>query len=172
MAIDIIALFMLIIALYKGWTNGLVMAIFTAISYLVALVIAFKFSGWVATHYLQNLAEEGRWPSILAFVLVMVAVMIAVRIIGKIIEKSLELMLLGLFNKIAGVVLFSSIYFIVFGILLVYASRFGLIGKGLVGASISGNLLLSCGSGAIAAFSGWIPELSILFNDTVKYIKQ
>lgn len=172
MAIDIIALFILMISVYKGWTRGLVMAIFTFVSYIVALIIAFKFSGWVASHYLQDLTEGGRWPSILAFLLVMITVMIAVRIIGKIIEKSLELMLMGVFNKMAGILLFCSIYCTVFGVLLVYASRFGLVGKELIAGSFSGDLLLKWGTGVITIFSEWIPELSTLFNDAIKYIKQ
>jgi membrane protein required for colicin V production len=172
MAIDVIALFLLVLAVYKGWTRGLVMAVFTFVSYIVALAIAFKFSGWVATHYFKSLTDEGRWPSILAFLLVMVAVMIAVRVIGKIIEKSLEFMLMGIFNKLAGILFFSSIYCSVFAVILVYACRFELVGKELIGGSFSGYLLLNWGTGVIAFFSEWIPELSTLFKDAANYIKQ
>lgn len=173
MAIDIIALFLLVLALFKGWTKGLVMAVFTFISYILALIIAFKFSGWVATHYLQDLGEGGgRWSAILAFLLVMVIVMIAVRITGKVIEKSLELMLMGIFNKLAGILLFGVIYFTVYAVVLIYASRFEIIGKSLVGASYTGELLLSWGAKVIDIFAMWIPELNNLFNKVVGLIKQ
>ena len=173
MAIDIIALFLLVLAFYKGWTKGLVMAVFTFISYILALLIAFKFSGWVATRYLQNLGEGGgRWSAILAFLLVMVVVMIAVRITGKVIEKSLELMLMGIFNKLAGILLFCVIYFTVYAVMLIYASRFEIIGKSLVGASYTGELLLSWGAKVIDIFAMWIPELNNLFKQVVSLIKQ
>ena len=173
MAIDIIALFLLVLALFKGWTKGLVMAVFTFISYILALIIAFKFSGWVATHYLQELGEgSGRWSAILAFLLVMVIVMIAVRITGKVIEKSLELMLMGVFNKLAGILLFGGIYFTVYAVVLIYASRFEIIDKSLVGASHTGELLLSWGATVIDIFAKWIPELNDLFKQVVGLIKQ
>jgi membrane protein required for colicin V production len=173
MAIDIIALFLLVLALFKGWTKGLVMAVFTFISYILALIIAFKFSGWVATHYLQELGEgSGRWSAILAFLLVMVIVMIAVRVTGKVIEKSLELMLMGVFNKLAGILLFGVIYFTVYAVVLIYASRFEIIGKSLVGASRTGEILLSWGSKVIDIFAEWIPELNNLFKQAVIFVKQ
>lgn len=173
MAIDIVALVLLVLALYKGWTKGLVMAVFTFISYILALIIAFKFSGWVATHYLQDVGEGGgRWPSILAFLLVMVMVMIAVRVAGKVIEKSIELMLMGAFNKVAGVLLFSVIYFTFYGVVLIYASRFGIIGKGLIGESRTGEILLNWGAKVIDIFAVWIPELNNLFKQTIVFIKQ
>ncbi|MEO0000709.1 MAG: hypothetical protein RL766_755 [Bacteroidota bacterium] len=173
MAIDIVALVLLVLALYKGWTKGLVMAVFTFISYILALIIAFKFSGWVAIHYLKDLGEGGgRWPSILAFLLVMVIVMIVVRITGKVIEKSLELMLMGVFNKVAGVLLFSLVYFTVYAVVLIYASRFEVIGKSLVVASRTGEMLLNWGAKVIDIFAVWIPELNNLFKQTVVFIKQ
>ena len=173
MAIDIVALFLLVLAFYKGWTKGLVMAVFTFVSYILALIIAFKFSGWVATHYLQDLGEGGgRWSAILAFLLVMVIVMIAVRITGKVIEKSLELMLMGVFNKLAGILLFSVIYFTIYAILLIYASRFEIIGKSVVGASRTGEILLNWGAKVIDMFAVWIPELNNLFKQAVIFIKQ
>ena len=173
MAIDIVALFLLVLAFYKGWTKGLVMAVFTFISYILALIIAFKFSGWVATHYLQDLGEGGgRWSAILAFLLVMVIVMIAVRITGKVIEKSLELMLMGVFNKLAGILLFSVIYFTIYAVLLIYASRFEIIGKSVVGASRTGEILLNWGAKVIDMFAVWIPELNNLFKQAVIFIKQ
>jgi hypothetical protein len=102
----------------------------------------------------------------------MVIVMIAVRVTGKVIEKSLELMLMGVFNKLAGILLFGVIYFTVYAVVLIYASRFEIIGKSLVGASRTGEILLSWGSKVIDIFAEWIPELNNLFKQAVVFIKQ
>ncbi|MEN9949746.1 MAG: hypothetical protein RLY85_498 [Bacteroidota bacterium] len=172
MAIDIVALIILFLALYKGWTQGLVMAIFTFVSYILALVIAFKFSGWVASNYLQDLDQGGRWPTILAFLMVMIGVMILVRIAGKLIEKSLELMLMGVFNKLAGIVLFCTIHFTLYAVLLVYLKNFRLVSHELIRSSQVAPMLVNWGVWVVEVFAGWIPELKNLFNQTVIFIKQ
>jgi membrane protein required for colicin V production len=171
MAIDIVALVIFVFALYKGWTQGLVMALFTFVSYLLALVIAFKFSGWVAAHYLKDLDQGGRWPTILAFLMVMVAVMIIVRIAGKILEKALELMLMGIFNKLAGIVLFCTIHFTLYAVVLVYLKNFGWVSHDLIRSSQVATSLLTWGVWVVDMYAGWVPELKNLFNQTINFIK-
>lgn len=172
MVIDIIALILLVLALFKGWTKGLVMAVFTFVAYLLALFVAFKFSGWVAAHYFQELNQDGQWASIFSFVVVMIVVMIAVRMLGKLLEKTLEIMMLGVWNKIAGILLFGLVYFSVYSVFLVYAERFSFIKTDFISSSHSGNHLMDWGSGVVSAFGDWIPELKSLFNKAATIVKQ
>ena len=172
MVIDIIALMLLVLALFKGWTKGLVMAVFTLVAYVLALFVAFKFSGWVAVNYFQELNQNGKWASILSFIVVMIAVMLAVRILGKLLEKTLEIMLLGFWNKVAGVLLFGAVYFSIYSTFLVYAERFNIIKADYILSSTTGSYLMDWGRGVVDAFGDWIPELKSLFNKTAGYIKQ
>jgi hypothetical protein len=103
--------------------------------------------------------------------MVMVAVMIIIRIAGKILEKSLELMLMGLFNKLAGIVLFGTIHFTIYAVLLVYLKNFGVVSHELIRSSMVAPILVQWGAWVVEVFAEWIPELKNLFNQTVNFIK-
>lgn len=67
MAIDIILLLVLALAFYKGWTQGLIMALFVFVSYFIALALAFQFSGMVQGYLWKGEAAKANgmvsWPS-------------------------------------------------------------------------------------------------------------
>jgi membrane protein required for colicin V production len=172
MLTDILLLILLALAVYKGWTKGFIMAIFVFISYFVALALAFHFSGTVEGYIRSNSSSDSKWYSFLAFILVMIAGMIAVRLVGKLIEKSAELMLLGLINRFLGMLVMATIYITFFAVILVYCSRFGLMGDGQVTDSKSLSYLMKYGHWLVSHFSEWMPALKNLFNEARGIIKQ
>ena len=172
MVIDILLLILLALALYKGWTKGFIMAIFVFVSYFVALALAFHFSGTVEGYLRTHSSSDSKWFSFLSFILVMIAGIIAVRLVGKIIEKSAELMLLGLVNKMLGILVMCVIYVTFFSVTLVYCNRFGLVGDGQANDSKSLSYLMGYGQWLVLHFSEWLPALKNLFNETKDIIKQ
>jgi membrane protein required for colicin V production len=103
MTVDLLLLVILVWAVYRGWTKGLVMSVFELLSYAVAFFIALKFSGMVEELLKKEMEDESSWLTLIAFLLTLLAGIIGVQFIGKIIEKSLELIFLGTANKIMGV---------------------------------------------------------------------
>lgn len=171
MIIDIITVILLAFAIYKGWTKGFTMAIFTFASYFIAILLALQFSGMLAG-YMKNYAKsDSKWYSFLSFVLVLLAGIIAVRIVGKLIEKSAQVLMLGLPNKMLGMLFFSFIYLTVFAVFLVYAEKFEMIDQYNVVNSKSYNYLLRFGKGFVEQCSRWLPDIKNLFNDTKNAIQ-
>jgi membrane protein required for colicin V production len=172
MVIDILLLILLVLALYKGWTKGFIMAIFVFVSYFVALALAFHFSGTVEGYMRSHSSGDSKWFSFLSFILVLIAGIIAVRLVGKLIEKSAELMLLGLVNKLLGILVMAIIYTTFFAVTLVYCNRFGLVGDGQTIDSRSASYLMQYGHWLVSHFSEWMPALKNLFNDARGLVKQ
>jgi membrane protein required for colicin V production len=170
MLIDIIGLVLLVLAIYKGWSKGLVMALFVFVSYFIALALAFQFSGMVADYWSERSGEKSRWLGTASFILVMLAGIIAVRLIGKLIEKSIELILLGWANRLAGIVFFLLIYITVYAVVLVYLERFEFIGN--TDHVQSFPYLRKWGLGVIEIFQEWMPGLKDLFKQTFQNFKQ
>jgi hypothetical protein len=80
---------------------------------------------------------------------VLVGAIISIRILGKLVEKSIELMMLGLVNRVAGIFVFLFIYLALYSILLVYLKRFGWMGNETVIDSKSfSSIALFSGNGA------------------------
>jgi len=172
MVIDIITGIILVYAIYKGWTKGFTMAIFTFASYFISILLALQFSGMVAGYIRDYAKSDSKWYSFLSFVLVLVAGIIAVRIVGKILEKSAQVLMLGLPNKLLGILFFSFIYLTVFSIVLVYAEKFEMIDQYNIGESKSYNYLLRFGKWFIEQCSKWMPAIKNLFNDTKSAIQE
>ena len=172
MVIDIITFIILIFAVYKGWTKGFTMAIFTFASYFISILLALQFSGMVAGYIRDYAKSDSKWYSFLSFVLVLVAGIIVVRIVGKILEKSAQVLMLGLPNKLLGILFFSFIYLTVFAIVLVYADKFEMIDQYNVGESKSYDYLLRFGKWFIEQCSKWMPAIKNLFNDTKSAIQE
>jgi membrane protein required for colicin V production len=167
MVIDIITAFILLFAIYKGWTKGFTMAIFTLASYFVAILLALQFSGMVAGYIKTYAKTDSKWYSFLSFVLVLVA-----GIIGKLIEKSAQVLLLGFVNKLLGILFFAFIYLMVFSVFLVYAEKFEMIDQYNVGDSRTYSYQLRFGKWLIEQLSEWLPAIKHLFSDTKSAIEE
>jgi membrane protein required for colicin V production len=172
MIIDLFLLLFLVLGFFKGWTKGFIMALFEFVSFFAALALALQFSGWVEGYLKEKAKMDSEWLSFLAFVLVLVGAIITIRILGKLVEKSVELMMLGLVNRVAGIFVYLFIYVALYSILLVYLKRFEWMGNETVIDSKSFSYLINFGGWVIDLFGEWLPAIKNLFNDTRGFIKQ
>lgn len=172
MVVDLFLLLFLIMGIYKGWTKGFIMAIASFISFFAALALALQFSGWVEGYLKKQSESDSEWLAFLAFLLVLIGAIIAIRFLGKIIEKSVELVMLGLVNRLAGIGLYLFIYLSLFAVVLVYLKQFGLVGNDTAIHSKSYVYLIDFGGWVIDFFAEWLPAVKNLFNDTKEFIQQ
>jgi membrane protein required for colicin V production len=178
MATDIILLLILVLSVYKGWTQGFIMALFVFVSYFIALALAFQFSGMVQGYLWKGEEGQSKWYGFLAFAIVLVAGIILVRLLGKMVEKLVEAVMLGIVNRILGVLLFAFIYCSLYAVVLVFmesVNRSGLVPVSPIEAkytSVSMRYLLKLGNWVILNFSEWLPAMKNLFNYTQSIIKQ
>jgi len=172
MVIDIITLLLVVLALYKGWSKGLIMSLFVLLSYAVALTCAFYFSSKVAGYFKASAGSESKWYSILAFIVVMIGAIILVRIIGKLIEKTAELMLLGMINRILGIVVFGLVYGSLLAILIVYLQNYGLLDDSMIQNAKTGSYLNNYGDWLLKKLTVWMPEIKNMFNNSKQFIEQ
>ena len=95
MLIDIVAVALLCLAVFKGITRGFVVAVFSFLAFLIGLAAAVKLSA-VAADYLRNSTNiNQKWLPVLAFVLVFFVVVLLVRLGAKAIEGILKATMLG-----------------------------------------------------------------------------
>jgi membrane protein required for colicin V production len=172
MVLDIIALLLVIMAVYKGWTTGLIMSVFSFFSFFIAITLAFFCSAKVAGYFKASAGSDSKWFSFLAFFAVMLGAIILIRIIGKMVEKVVELMLLGIINKIAGIAVFVFLYFGLMSISLVYLLKYQLLSSEFLQESRVGNYIVPFGNWIVFHFSDWFPEIKNLFNNSKELIQQ
>jgi membrane protein required for colicin V production len=121
MFIDFITIGLIVLAIIKGFRNGLVVAIFSLLAFVIGLAAALKLSAVVAEYLGANTAISQRWLPLLAFTIVFFVVVLLVRLGAKAIEASLRMVMLGWLNKLGGIVFYFLLYFFIFSIILFYA---------------------------------------------------
>lgn len=172
MVIDLFLLLFGVVAIYKGWTKGFIMAVASFLSFFIALALALQFSGWVEGYLKKQTDSSNEWLSLLSFLLVLIGAIIVIRLLGKLIEKSAELVMLGLVNRLAGILLYLFIYVALYSVLLVYFKQFELVGKDNTNDAKSYVYLIDFGGWVIDFFAEWLPAVKNLFNDTKDFIQQ
>jgi membrane protein required for colicin V production len=168
MIIDILYLVIIAFAIFKGYSKGLVMAIFSFLGFIVGLAAALKLSNTVA-NTLTAQTSVGKWAPALAFFAVFIAVAFLVRLTGKFIEKTFEAVLLGWANKISGVLLFAFLYSVIFSVFIFYAVQLKLIGANTTAASNTYPFLKQLGPWVIDGIGIALPWFKEMFTTLESY---
>ena len=102
--LDIILCIPLIWGLYKGFTKGLVIQVASLLALVLGVYGAVLFSGLTQELLEANFQIDNKYLPLIAFVATFVAIVVAVHFLGKVLEKTIDMIALGLFNKIFGAV--------------------------------------------------------------------
>jgi membrane protein required for colicin V production len=155
--IDILFAVMMLIAIFKGYSKGLIVAVFSIIAFIVGLAAALKLSAVVATYLQKNIQVATKWLPFISFTLVFFVVVLLVNWGGKLIEKTFKMALLGWVNKIGGIVLYATLYSIIYSIFLFYTVKINLFSTATVHQSVVYPILQPLAPWVIDGFASVIP---------------
>lgn len=164
MLIDIAYIILFALAVFKGYSKGFVVAIFSFLAIFIGLAAALKLSATVAVWLGKSTNIGERLLPILSFALVFIGVAIVTRIVAKLIEKALRIAMLGLLNRLGGIILYVAIYTIVFSIILFFADKVDIIKPDTKTSSFTYHFIQPWGPKAISLFSEVIPVFRHMFE--------
>lgn len=165
MIIDIIVVIILILAAIKGFRQGLIVALFSVIAFIVGLAAAIKLSVVVAGYIGQAVNVSDKWLPIISFAVVFLVVVILVRLGAKFIQKSVELAMLGWINRLGGILLYAALYVLIFSILLFYAEQLSLIKPETIKESVTYEYIQPWGPKLMDGIGKIIPVFKGMFED-------
>lgn len=165
MLIDIIFAVLIVVAIIKGYQKGFIIAVFSIIAFIIGLAAALKLSTVAAAYLKDSVNVSARWMPFLAFAIVFFVVVILVRLGGKLIEKAFQLVLLGWLNRIAGIILYATLYIIIFSIFLFYAEKLQLIRPITIQSSQTYNFVQPLGPIVMDNFGKVIPVFKDMFTE-------
>src|SRR2546421_156594 len=172
MLIDIIFAILMLMALFKGLSRGLVVALFSLLSFFIGLAAAIKLSALVAVHLQDNIDLTGKWLPVISFLLVFLLVVFLVRLGARWIEKTIEFVWLGWLNRLLGVIFYAALYIMIFSILLFYATEINLIKPGTIATSKTYSFIEPWGPYAINALGKIIQLFSNMFNQLADFFER
>ena len=164
MLIDIVFIILLVIAIFKGYTRGFIIAVFSLLAIIIGLAAAVKLSVVTASWLKNAIHIAAKWLPVLAFAIVFIATVVLVKLGAKALEKTAEMVLLGWFNKLCGIVLYIVLYTVVLSVLLFYAEKLHLLQPDTIAASKTYPYLAPWGPKAINAIGMLIPVFKDMFQ--------
>ena len=102
--LDIILCILLIWGLYNGYTKGLIIQMASLLALILGVYGAIVFSNLTQGILTSNFQIDNKYIPIISFATTLIAIVIAVHFLGKVLEKSINMIALGLFNKLLGAV--------------------------------------------------------------------
>ena len=163
--IDIIFFILILLAIYKGYRQGLIVSLFSIIALMVGLAAAMKLSAVTAGYLEGSINVSAKWLAVLSFVIVFLLAVFIVRLGAKAIEKTVELAMLGWMNRIAGIILYFVLYTCVFSVILFYAVKIGLLSAESLADSSTYSFIQPWGPAAINALGFILPFFKNMFAE-------
>jgi membrane protein required for colicin V production len=162
MFIDILFLFIIIAAVIKGYSKGLIVAVFSFAAILIGLAAALKLSAFVAVWLQTSTSISSYWLPFLSFALVMIAVIFLVKLVATIVEKTVQFAMMGWVNKMGGIVLYAALYTSILSVVLFFFNKMNLVKQDTFATSKSYWFIEPWASKLIAGFGKIVP----VFKDT------
>ena len=165
MLIDIVFAILLITALIKGFSKGLIVAVFSLLAFIIGLAAALKLWAVVAAYLQKDMQIIGRWLPFLSFAIVFIAVVFLIRWMAAFLKRTVSLVLLGWVDTIGGILFYALAYLMIFSIVLFYATQLQIIGSEAAIESKTYHLILPWGPRVINGIGVIFPWFSNLFSD-------
>lgn len=169
MFIDIVFLLLMLLACVKGYSKGLIIALFSVIGFIVGLAAALKLSAYAAEKLSGTFNTSGKWLPVISFVLVFLAVVLIVHLGAKLIQKSVEMVMLGWVNRLAGIVLYALLYSVLFSIFLFYAVQLKIISAESIQVSRAYPYIQPLGPKVMDALGTVIPVFKNMFSQLEEF---
>ncbi len=102
--LDIIFILIIVLFAFQGFRKGLIYEIASLAGLILGIYAAFHFASYIEVYLIEYLNISEKYSTIAAFIIVFIGVVILLHLAGKIIEKIVDLVALGILNKLAGAV--------------------------------------------------------------------
>jgi len=171
MLIDVAFFFVMIVAVFKGFTKGFIVGIFSFIAFIIGVAAALKLSVIVAHHLQTSSTITGKWLPVISFALVFILVVLLVNIGARILKKAVSMVMLGWLDKLGGILLYICIYTIIFSVILFFAEKTFLIKPETVAASSVHDYVAPWGPKVIDNLGKIIPVFKDLFSQLQSFFE-
>lgn len=169
MIVDILCVVLIVLAVIKGYSKGLVVALFSFLAIVVGVIAAVKFSSIVAGWLEESTNVGNRWLPFLSFIIIIAGVVIGVRLLAKFIEKSMQVVMMGWLNRLGGILLYLAIYLMVFSVVIFYLEKLNILKPETLSSSVSYPVISPFAPKIIEGVGAVIPWFSDMFSQLGEY---
>jgi len=121
--IDMFILVLLVYAVFRGITKGLVLQLASLAALIAGIYFALKFSGFTARFLVKHWAFDYEYLYLVSLAITFALVFIMINMLGNILDKLVKTSPLSLINKIAGAFFNICKVMLIMGVLLLFIDR-------------------------------------------------
>jgi len=169
MLLDAIYAVLLVLAVFHGYSRGLILGIFSLVAIIIGLAAALKLSVVVANWMGSKVNISKEWLPFVAFIVVFLIVVLLIRLAAKAIEKTVQLAMLGWANRLGGILFYVVIYTLVFSVLLFYAEQMHFLKQETIQRSRTYEFIQPWGPRVINSIGAVIPIFRDLFDQLQQF---
>lgn len=137
MVIDIITIALSIFFFIRGYMQGVIVALFSVIAFILGIIAALKLSELLASYLFEKGIVTSGWAQLLSYIILFVGVVILVRLLAKAVETALEAVWMGWMNKLLGGIFYAFVNLVIISTFLWLGNASRLIPAEQVAASVT-----------------------------------
>ncbi len=169
MVLDIIVAVALIFAIIKGYQQGLIVALFSVLAFIIGIAAAMKLSTAVAGYIGKAVKISDQWLPVISFIVIFLIVVLIIRMCAKLIQKTVQFAMLGWVNRLGGILLFLVLYILIFSVIIFYAEQISLLKPETIKASVTYSYVQPWGPEVIDGFGKIIPFFKGMFQELQEF---
>jgi membrane protein required for colicin V production len=169
MIIDILFIIILILAGIKGFRQGIILALFSMVAFVIGLAAAMKLSVVVAGYIGKAVKVSDQWLPVISFAVVFLVVVLLIRWGASLIQKGAEIAMLGWANRLAGILLYAGLYLLIYSIVLFYAEQVNLIDDEIKRESVTYSYIQPLGPKVMDTIGKLIPVFKNMFEELKEF---
>lgn len=170
MLLDTIFIIGLLIFVIKGYSKGIVVALFSVLAVILGVLGALKLSGAVANTLFSD--GGGKWAPMISYAIVFLLIVWIVRLGASAIQKSLRAVSLGWLNRLAGALLYAFLFAFIFSSFLWLFNRMHLLNEDTKQASNVYNTVEPLAASVFSVIGAVLPFAKNVFTDLSQFFDQ
>lgn len=172
MIIDAIFLVCLLIFFIRGYSKGVVVALFSVLAIVLGVIGALKLSGTLALLLFDGGEKGGRWVPFVSYIIVFMLIVWVVRLGAKLIQRSFEAVALGWANRLAGALMYGFLLSFIFSSLLWLFNQMGIINPETRSASYVYPVVAPLAPRVFSLIGAVLPFARHIFDDLSRFFDQ
>lgn len=165
MSLDITALIIVLIFFIKGYSRGIVAALFSAFALVLGILAALTLSQKLSTYLLEQGWVTSSWVALISYALLFIGVVLGVRWIGRAVEHLLKAVMLGFVNRVVGGVIYGFVALFFVSTIFYFGQQMNLISVSTKLESKTFDLIEPIAPWIFEKAGNWLPLLKSSFED-------
>lgn len=100
--IDLLIALMFVFGIFKGFKNGFVISVISLIALIAGAYVSLRFSFYTKNYLEEHVDWSPNALTVAAFVITFLSVLVGLHFLGQVLTKMINVLALGLFNKLGG----------------------------------------------------------------------